>query len=160
MATKKISELNNATIINPTDIFPIVQDSETLKITFNKITDMLFPIGSIVIKNDNSDYSNWLGFTWQRTLAGKVAVGLDEDDEDFNEIGKTGGEKTHTLTIEEMPKHRHGMRTSAGSGGQVDNMPWGTALAAQTTNTEYTGGNGAHNNLQPYKVVAYWERIS
>ena len=60
--------------------------------------------------------------------------------------------KNHTLTIEEMPKHRHGIRTSASSGGQVDNMPWGAALAAQTTNTEYTGGGQAHNNVQPSEV--------
>jgi len=88
-------------------------------------------------------------------LKGKIPVGFDSEDGDFNAVGKTGGEKTHTLTIEEMPKHRHGIRTSAGSGGQVDNMPWGGALAAQTTNTEYTGGNGTHNNMQPYLVQKY-----
>lgn len=88
-------------------------------------------------------------------LKGKIPVGFDSEDGDFNAVGKTGGEKTHTLTIEEMPKHRHGIRTSAVSGGQVDNMPWGAALAVQTTNTEYTGGNGAHNNMQPYLVQKY-----
>lgn len=88
-------------------------------------------------------------------LKGKIPVGFDSEDGDFNAVGKTGGEKTHTLTIEEMPKHRHGIRTSAGSGGQVDNMPWGAAPATQTTNTEYTGGNGAHNNMQPYLVQKY-----
>lgn len=88
-------------------------------------------------------------------LKGKIPVGFDSEDEDFNAVGKTGGEKTHTLTIEEMPKHRHGIRTSSGSGGQVDNMPWGAGLATQTTNTEYTGGNQPHNNMQPYLVQKY-----
>ena len=40
-------------------------------------------------------------------LRGKVTVGKDSTDTDFNTLGKTGGEKTHTLTVSEMPKHSH-----------------------------------------------------
>ena len=69
--------------------------------------DAIFPIGQIVIKGDNEDYSNWLGFTWERTAVGKVLVGIDSTDTDFNTIGKTGGKKTHTLTVAEMPSHNH-----------------------------------------------------
>ena len=71
------------------------------------IVDLIFPVGSIVIKADNEDYSNWLGFTWERTLVGRVAVGIDTTQTEFDTIGETGGEKTHTLTTQEMPSHNH-----------------------------------------------------
>ena len=128
----------------------------------NGIADLynaIFPIGQIVIKGDNEDYSNWLGFTWERTAVGKVLVGIDSTDTDFNTIGKTGGEKTHTLTIEEMPSHNHSVLVTGG----------GNKYAASFTNdggslyyipSENNGGNKPHNNLQPYQVVAYWKRIA
>jgi hypothetical protein len=70
---------------------------------------LLYPVGSI--------YSNvavatnpatLLGFgTWTAFGAGRVMVGLDGDDEDFDTVGETGGAKTHTLTISEMSAHTH-----------------------------------------------------
>lgn len=119
----------------------------------------IFPVGQIVIKGDNEDYSNWLGFTWERTALGKVLVGIDSNDTDFNTIGKTGGEKTHTLIIDEMPSHNHSVLVAGG----------GDKYAANFTNdggslyyipSENNGGNQPHNNLQPYQVVAYWKRIA
>ena len=126
----------------------------------------IFPVGQIVIKGDNEDYSNWLGFTWERTAVGKVLVGIDSTDTDFNTIGKTGGKKTHTLTIDEMPKHRH-TQISANSGSSGLTGTTYTGLGWSTGNNESlntamqnTGGSQPHNNLQPYQVVAYWKRIA
>ena len=126
----------------------------------------IFPVGQIVIKGDNEDYSNWLGFTWERTAVGKVLVGIDSTDTDFNTIGKNGGEKTHTLTIDEMPKHRH-TQISANSGSSGLTGTTYTGLGWSTGNNESlntamqnTGGSQPHNNLQPYQVVAYWKRIA
>ena len=135
-------------------------NAKTFTAMQNKLLDSIYPIGRGFIDFTNTDFSNYLGFTWERTLVGLTPVGLDTSQTEFNTIGKTGGEKTHTLTIEEMPKHRHGIRTSSSSGGQVDNMPWGAAQATQTTSTEYSGGSQPHNNLQPYQVVAYWKRVA
>ena len=126
----------------------------------------IFPIGQIVIKGDNEDYSNWLGFTWERTAVGKVLVGIDSTDTDFNTIGKTGGEKTHTLTIDEMPKHRHTQISSnSGSSGLTgttySGLGWSTGNNEILGNAmQNTGGSQPHNNLQPYQVVAYWKRIA
>lgn len=88
---------------------------------------------------------------------GNVAVGKDEEDTDFNELGKTGGEKEHTLTVDEMPKHKHGTpidsyvntdkQTDQIQGGHISNISQGTNF-----NTLYAGGNKPHNNLQPYIV--------
>lgn len=144
-----------------------VKDSDInqLKSALNTtIWNLIYPIGSIVIKADNSDYSNWLGFTWERTLVGRVAVGIDSSQTEFDTIGKTGGEKTHTLTINEMPEHRHpvnlvgedqtGEAVFTWQSGQLTRQYSGNDLARAT------GGSQAHNNLQPYQVVAYWKRTA
>lgn len=148
-----------STPINPTNLNHIEDGIADL---YNAI----FPVGQIVIKGDNKDYSNWLGFTWERTAVGKVLVGIDSNDSDFNNIGKTGGEKTHTLTVAEMPSHEHALSYSAVSvknGGPISGLGGGGywAEGIDTSNTiTSTGGNQAHNNLQPYQVVAYWKRIA
>lgn len=125
----------------------------------------IFPIGQIVIKGDNEDYSNWLGFTWERTALGKVLVGIDSTDTDFNTIGKTGGEKTHTLAVSEMPRHAHYIAsnlTNNPTGGVDRTIMYGVPASIEPTNyiSESTGNNQPHNNLQPYQVVAYWKRIA
>ena len=123
----------------------------------------IYPVGSIIIRDDTEDMSNFLGFTWEKVFAGKVLVGIDESDDDFKTIGKTGGEKTHKLTLDEMPKHRHTI--SAGNNPTTDaNYDRVASSYAGDTpknfDTSETGGINAHNNLQPYQVVAYWKRIS
>ena len=91
-------------------------------------------------------------------LKGKVAVGKDSADTSFDALGETGGEKTHTLTVTEMPSHRHTYQLPNNSdpnfmtGGGIYNVK-----VADTTsqNTSSTGGGGSHNNLQPYIVLNY-----
>lgn len=70
--------------------------------------DMVFPVGSVITNSSPTFDPNVLyeGTTWER-IKGKVIVGIDEDDNDFNTVNKTGGEKTHTLTVNEMPSHNH-----------------------------------------------------
>ena len=139
-------------------------NSENLNYNFNEIINILYPIGYILIKDDSEDYSNYLGFTWQRVFTGKTLVGLDSSDTDFNTVGKTGGEKTHTLIIGEMPKHSHLMGL-LGGGNQER---WGLQYAKNSEWRYYDGADiiasagesQPHNNLQPYYVIAYWKRIA
>lgn len=172
MAYQKLNWLNKG----ETGAIPINKDN--LNHMDNGIADLydaIFPIGQIIIKGDDADYSNWLGFTWERTAVGKVLVGYDNKDTDFNTIGKTGGEKEHTLTIDEMPSHSHDMDEESYSGGGYKNKMGirqdggGSSHLipqyAQTTSYSvykptYTGGGQAHNNMPPYQVVAYWKRVS
>lgn len=147
-----------STPINPTNLNHIEDGIAEL---YNAI----FPIGQIVIKGDNEDYSNWLGFTWERTALGKVLVGIDSTDTDFNTIGKTGGEKTHTLSVPEMPRHAHYVASNLTNnplGGIDRTIMYGVPASVEPTNysSESTGNNQPHNNLQPYQVVAYWKRIA
>ena len=142
-------------------------NSETFNAMQNKLLDSIYPIGSIIIKDDTTDYSSYLGFSWEKVFAGVTLVGLDTTQTEFNTIGKTGGEKTHTLTIDEMPKHNHNLFAS--EGGAVQFPPYsaksnGDSGASQiggyATITTYSGSDQPHNNLQPYQVVAYWKRVA
>lgn len=137
-----------------------------IKEAFNSLVDELnnnmFPIGFRMYVNNDKDYSNHLGFTWQKVAKGKVLVGKDENDEDFNTIGKTGGEKTHTLTINEMPNHIHGgiMWKQLDGYGNINVGNVGDAAnRANIGNVGNTGGDQPHNNMQPFEVVNIWERI-
>jgi microcystin-dependent protein len=88
--------------------------------------------------------------------AGRVAAGKGSGT--FATLGATGGAETHTLSTAEMPSHRHQISTQlwapvSGSGGNVaaDGTQYTTAVKA----TEFAGGGGAHNNLQPFIVMNF-----
>ena len=99
------------------------------------------------------------GTTWTAFGAGKVLVGVDAGDSDFDTVEETGGAKTHTLTISEMPAHTHTYGKSTTSENMSIHDINGLRGAA-TTNTSSTGGGGAHNNLQPYITVYMWKRTA
>lgn len=84
-------------------------------------------------------------------IKGRTIVGLDADDTDFNTIGKTLGEKTHTLTVAEMPANNI---LTTYQGATVDGY---LARGGYNSSTEYNiGGQGQeHNNIQPSIVIMY-----
>ena len=96
-------------------------------------------------------------------LNGRTPVGLKASDSDFNAIGKTGGEKTHTLTKNELPAHYHGFQGGAALFTQPDqgvkglgpgNL-WIEGVGAITTTSTDGGANQPHNNMQPYMGLNY-----
>lgn len=128
------------------------------------IIDLFYPIGRGFIDFTNTDYSNYLGCSWERELVGLTPIGYDPDDSDFNQLGKTLGEKTHTLTIDEMPSHSHRIYGYYNMTPQGGNYVAGGVVASQPQHysnyPEATGGSQSHNNIQPSKVVAYWKRVA
>ena len=128
--------------------------------------EQLHPVGSIYINATNStNPGTLLGFgTWVAFGAGRVMVGIDSTDSDFNEAEEEGGSKTHTLTVDEIPSHDHSytdnksfLLGTAQSGSSVNTHNTNVELSVTTGST---GGGNAHNNLQPYVVVYMWKRTA
>ena len=65
-------------------------------------------------------------------------------------VGTGGGAETHTLTVDEMPRHRHGI-----SGQRVGaSSPSGRAASSGTErHSTYEGGGKPHNNMPPFAAA-------
>jgi len=93
-------------------------------------------------------------------LRGRVPVGFTASETEFNAMGKTGGEKSHILTENEMPSHTHTVQgfkgvddsNFSGNNGRLQASDY---LTPYDQFTSATGGGEAHNNLQPYNTVHY-----
>ena len=96
-------------------------------------------------------------------LKGRIPVGQDAAQSEFNTLGKAGGAKTHVLSVNEMPVHSHPQYVTANNGSEAtrrDHASDGSSSRfPQGTNTGNAGGGQAHNNLQPYVVMNYIIRL-
>ena len=116
-------------------------------------------------------------------LKGRVIAGYDSAQMEFDAVGETGGAKKHTLATSEMPAHNHtgdphnhtqnphkhragwvyggGVASWRFENGAIDGGAGADTNDTTATNNETTaanrntGGNGEHNNLQPYMALNY-----
>ena len=145
------------------------------------LADLFYPIGRGFLDFTDTDYSNWLGLTWERELVGMTPIGKDENDTDYATVGATGGKKTLTLKKENLPnytlynaKHRHshpnslmgnnGIKATAYTSGET-NTYYQVGMVSKYTDyatiTVTSGGSDTPIDLRtPYKVVSYWKRIA
>jgi hypothetical protein len=141
-----------------------------------------YPVGSIYMNATvATNPATLLGFgTWTAFGAGKVPVGLNAGDADFDTVEETGGTKdaivplhNHTATsIVTDPGHNHTVTTSNTSTIASGNaIPLNYLYTTRTTSTNTTGitvattvANAGESvtgkNLQPYIVVYMWKRTA
>ena len=127
------------------------------------MTTVPYPIGAIYLSVDSTNPSKLFGGTWQQIAQGRTLVGVDTSQTEFNTVKKTGGEKVHKLTINEMPSHNHStpntLRYESTSTWWIGGTG-GTTIAVDNKATGSTGGGQAHNNLQPYYTCYIWLRTA
>ena len=165
LATKdELNSLNN-------NLSNQIIDVRNSQISLNDV----YPVGSIYItvtEDTVAKVQAKFGGTWVAFGSGRTLVGVNTSDSDFNIVEKEAGEKTHTLTVNEMPSHNHRVEDKSGRSfaviyenatGGVEFFFPGNGGACSNCNvlqTANVGGNGAHNNLQPYITVYMYKRTA
>ena len=155
--------------------------------TYRQIMDSVYPVGRVIMTFESEDPNvlySWQ--TWERTANGRFLLGAG----DSYAAGGTGGAATHTLTVDEMPSHRHTptdtrfyfttnqptgsdavarvqVTTSSSSkvyvmGGNANasDVIGNTGGITESQYTAYAGSGQPHNNMPPYLAVNMWKRTA
>lgn len=107
------------TIQSVTPLLDVVSIPTTRALSVNDLIDIIHPIGKIFFTDDPRNPSEYYpGTTWVAWGSGRVPVGVNTSDSDFNIPNKTVGAKSHTYTpagtvgnhtlnASEIPSHYH-----------------------------------------------------
>lgn len=114
------------------DTFEVSEDWEVrvygklLKDYIRSLVGEMYPVGSIYLSVKNTNPSAFFGGTWVAWGVGRVPVGINTADGNFNTVEKTGGASTVALTAAQMPSHTHGVGTltTANAGGHSHTVPF------------------------------------
>jgi len=121
--------------------------------------DKIYPVGSIYMSVVSNNPDELFGGAWVQ-LKDRFLLGAG----DTYTGGDTGGEVTHTLTVNEIPSHSHHQNCSGGGDNtdyfSVERGPCSANDKIGEYNTGSTGGGQAHNNMPPYLVVYMWQRTA
>lgn len=125
--------------------------------------DAIYPVNSIYISYSHTSPASLFGGTWTR-ITNTFLWATDSG----GTIGGTGGEKSHTLTVNEMPSHFHNGKVNTATDGhysgnyneakRYSEATTSTIIETQITNS--VGGGAAHNNMPPYIQVSIWRRTA
>lgn len=72
-------------------------DINAITKAINKILSSIHRVGDIIITTNNENPSNIYGGTWERYGEGRVLIGYDPNDSDYNKVGITLGNKSIEL---------------------------------------------------------------
>ncbi len=165
------------------EIYPVTDASlvNGLASALSGLIDHIYPVGSIYMSTaltTAADVGAALGGTWVAWGGGRVPVGMGSNGTTtYSTVEDTGGEETHTLTIAEMPSHTHIQNAHGHRARYAQNMASGSAnhgpnstgsnwkaantwIENTTATNQNTGGDGAHNNLQPYITCYMYKRTA
>lgn len=149
---------------------------EAIPLAVSAALQAMMPVGFVVTLGVSTNPNTLYGFgTWTR-IQGKVIVGVSDSDSDFD-LNDTGGAKTHTLTIAQLPNvtgswgihgqengtlfaSKSGYATGGLFSGKYGNLNYYTGSQSYTNPGFDFGGGSAHNIMQPYIAKYVWERTA
>lgn len=159
-----------------------VNNALAAKLNTSDLLNRVYPVGSIYMSVNSTNPGTILGGTWAAFGEGRVLVGVDANDTDFNAAQKTGGEKAHTLTEDELPNITGDIQTFTSlntfRGGIIYDATGafsphanqaithaGRPTESDTTTAYATvdfdiGGDQPHNNMPPYITCYMWRRTA
>lgn len=131
-------------------------------VAINNFIDTIYPLGSIYITTSNTAPMSLFPGTYWLPIYDRFLLGGGSG----YKVGSTGGEATHTLTVDEMPNHKHSISYPNAAGPEEaaigypadsdTNKSWG----AEMCKTQSAGNSVAHNNMPPYLAVYIWKRVT
>ena len=130
----------------------------TTPIQSRALLNVAFPVGTIIYRTDAVSPASIYGGSWERIVDKFLyAVGGDS-------LGDEGGEAEHTLTVAEMPSHKHGLSYGSKGADGTESSIWVTytqtnRVGADEQAVYEKGGSKPHNNMPPYLAVTAWKRI-
>lgn len=126
----------------------------------SSIYDLVYPVGCLFETTTSANPSTYFtGTTWVAYGTGRVTVGYNAADSDFDNINDTGGAKTVALSIAEMPAHSHTYTLENARGAGSPGSGNGDS-SFSTPNTSSVGSGAAHENMPPYCIVYRWKRTA
>jgi len=138
--------------------------------TYAQLMLSIYPVGSIYMSVNSTNPGTLFGGTWAAWGAGRVPVGINTSDADFNTVEKTGGTKTHTHGLSagfaKVALSIDGWlaiaRKATATWTKTHKMT-GTVSGEDTTfayGTELGGNTDSGSSLQPYIVCYMWKRTA
>ena len=126
------------------ELYTVAQLSERL----DKVEDELktkididdaYPVGSIyisIVDDTAAKVKNRFGGTWASFGSGKTIIGVNTSDSSFNTVEKTGGNKTHSIGVGNLPAHNHSIPGLSGSTAAANNVGQARSAGSHTHSTE------------------------
>nr|DAE88871.1 MAG TPA: Baseplate structural protein [Caudoviricetes sp.] len=138
---------------------------ETRKLTWKNLLNKIYPVGSLYMSAKATSPAELFGGTWEQIKDRFILAAGDT-----YAAGSTGGEATHTLTVNEMPRHNHdhvmwyrdqkfGLNGRGGDVGSL-RLEFSSADCTDGICTDFKGDSQPHNNLPPYLTAYIWRRIA
>ncbi|MDO4564719.1 MAG: DUF859 family phage minor structural protein [Clostridia bacterium] len=171
MAIGKVCEANKFEVGWQSQFHEDVQfDGDVTFASLAWLLDVIFPIGSIRMTTSTAGAATFLGGTWVQWGSGRVPVGVNTSDSNFNTIEKTGGANTVALTTAQLPAHGHTVSGSVSIGNEASHTHRGSTGAYKvgsgsgssyyymtnngSTNGQTTGAGSSHTHSASFSGSA------
>lgn len=134
--------------------------------TIDNTINSIYPIGSVYISLTETNPGTYLKGTWDQFGQGRTLIGVGAGNDGTNtqefEVNTTGGEYKHKLVIDEIPSHTHKYYSPiVQEVSPVSNTStYGNYNKDYKIDSDSVGGDGYHNNVQPYVTVYFWKRVN
>ncbi len=150
---------------------PITSEQGLYGLKVKDLVDALYPVGMVVEFGEDinpNEIDSLVGTKWERYGEGRVSIGYSSSDSNFNSVGKTGGSTTinlahshtvnshthntqdHTLTIDEMPSHKHAVIAYYAGGNDYEWTDASLSFQYSSVKKGYSGSTNSIGEDQPH----------